>query len=203
MISVDTLVSEIQDISGFDVLVVSSGSGGNNSCANLISNPATLQMISSAVDSGLIVGAMCSGVKVLAASGVLSGIHVTSNLRDSTYCTSRGAIHEGICGFPVIDGQIVTTSIGDYYHHQNTEAVMTAFCENMKKKKAVPGESGLVAASFLPSFLNGSQGNTILPGSRPTGDPLPMAAVRFAIPAMAVSSSRVSPFHPGRDIPMQ
>lgn len=155
VISVDTLVSEIQDISGFDVLVVSSGSGGNNSCANLISNPATLQMISSAVDSGLIVGAMCSGVRVLAASGVLSGIHVTSNLRDSTYCTSRGAIHDGICGFPVVDGQIVTTSIGDYYHHQNTEAVMTAFCENMKKKKAVSGESGLVAASFIPEWQSG------------------------------------------------
>ena len=134
-ITVDTLVSQIQNIAGFDILVVTSGGGGTNACSNLINDPATLQMVRDAADSGLVVGALCSGVLVLAAAGVLNGIHVTSNITDSAYCVSHGAIHVGICAPPVIDGNIVTTSIGDYYHHQNTEAMMKTFCLNKKKSQ--------------------------------------------------------------------
>jgi len=149
VIAVDVLVSEIQNIADYDILVVTSGSGGNNSCSNLINSPQALQLVRDAADSGMVVGAMCSGVRVLAAAGVINGIHVTSNLNDSAYCVSHGAIHVGICAPPVIDGNIVTTSIGDYYHHQNTEAVMRAFCENGKKKSTEKNATRLISDSMI------------------------------------------------------
>jgi len=173
-VTVDVLVSQIQNIKNYDILVISSGGGGNNSCANLINSPATLQLVRDAVDSGLIVGAMCSGVRVLAAAGVLSGIHVTSNLHDSVYCINAGAIHVGICAPPVIDGKIVTTSIGDYYHHQNTEALMRTFCANKKKLLSEKSFKGLLSNStFLKIHKSASDtmeiitfGDTLAEGGR-------------------------------------
>jgi len=149
VITVDTLVSQIQNIGNWDILVVTQGGGGNNACSSLINSPATLKLVQDAVDSGLVVGAMCSGVRVLAAAGVINGIHVTSNLNDSAYCTNAGAIHVGICAPPVIDGNFVTSSIGDYYHIQNTEALMRAFSANLKKKIPEQPVPGLISHSLI------------------------------------------------------
>ena len=110
---VDTLLSELENFNDFDGIVIMAASywADYNPCSDLIQDPHTLNLITSAVDSGKVIGAWCSGVRVLAAANVLNGVDVTGSWRFSQEYTNAGANWVGANHYPVIDNNIMTCAI--------------------------------------------------------------------------------------------
>ena len=126
-ITVDLTISEIDDITEYDILAISSASTyvGVPPHQDILNSPEALALVASAVDEGLVVCAYCTGVRVLAAADVLNGVNVTGNPNYITEYITAGANWLGPQLPPVIDGNIVTSSRGMYYHIQITEAIAT------------------------------------------------------------------------------
>jgi putative intracellular protease/amidase len=132
IITVDTLISEITDISQFDVLALAPASWrAGNPHGDLLASQEALDLIVAAVDSGLVIYAHCAGPRVLAAADVLQGVNITGRPEYQSEYTAAGAIYLGNSIPPVIDGNIVTSTRGLYFHEQNCEAVATAL-ENIR-----------------------------------------------------------------------
>ena len=124
---VDHLVSEITDITQYDVLALMSATSfyGPESYLDILGSPEAMALIRDAVDNGLAVWATCAGVRVLAAADVLQGRQVTGALRYQAEYEAAGATYLGADHAPVIDGSIITTVRGNYYHPQITQAITT------------------------------------------------------------------------------
>ena len=126
-ITVDTLISEIEDVTQFDcVAIMPSNWRIGNAYIDLVNSQAALDLISTAVDSGVIVWATCAGVRVLAVADVIDGKHVVTQDAFRSEIEAAGGIFMGSDHPPIIDGNIVTTVRGQYYHVQNIEAIATA-----------------------------------------------------------------------------
>ncbi len=126
-ITVDILVSDIEDISEYDVLaIMPSTMYAGNPFNDLLNSPEALSLISSAVDAGLVVYAHCAGPRVLAAADVLDGIEMTGKSQFQAEYEAAGATFLGEGIPPVIDGNIVTSTRGMYFHVQICEAIATA-----------------------------------------------------------------------------
>lgn len=125
---VDHLISEITDVTQYDVVAImsSTSSYGPYAYDDLRQDPDTLALIRSAVDNGLVVWATCAGVRVLAAADVINGRQVIGSSRFQAEYEAAGATYLGSDHPPLIDGPIVTTVIGNYYHHHITQAIARA-----------------------------------------------------------------------------
>lgn len=99
---------------------------------DLISNPHTLSLLQDAANAGMLVAGTCTGVRVLAAAGVLNGKNATGNPKYSNEYTAAGANFVGAKHYPVIDGNIVTTTAGDFFNIQNCNA-MAKVIDGIKK----------------------------------------------------------------------
>lgn len=139
--AVDTLFTDITDISNWDVLAIMPAnwwtSGG--AYVDLLNNPESLALIAEAVNNGLIVWATCAGVRVLAAADVLNGVTVTGRSNFQNEYIAAGAIYLGPDIPPVIDGNIVTSTKGMYFNTEIIEAISTAI-ENQSEKGDWIGE---------------------------------------------------------------
>ncbi|MCP4580127.1 MAG: DJ-1/PfpI family protein [candidate division Zixibacteria bacterium] len=130
-IIVDFHVLEITDITQYDVLALMPVSWrAGNPHSDLLGSPETLDLIAEAVDSGLVVYAHCSGPIVLAAAGVLEGVNITGRPEYQAEYLAGGANYLGSNVLPVIDGNIVTSTRGMYYHEANCQAIATALENN-------------------------------------------------------------------------
>jgi putative intracellular protease/amidase len=78
-VTVDVLIPDITDVMQYDCIAIMPSSGGH---ADLLNSEATLKLISTAADSGVILWATCSGVKVLAAADVIRGKKVVGKPED-------------------------------------------------------------------------------------------------------------------------
>lgn len=109
-ITVDTLVSEIADVSQFDVLAIMTSRVGSFLGAHrqLLQSTQALDLVSDAVAESLLVAALCSGTRVLAAADVINGVRVTGSEDYLDEYLAAGAIWEGETGLPVLDGNILT-----------------------------------------------------------------------------------------------
>lgn len=135
-IVVDTLITEIADITYWDVLAIMPATAyTGNAYDDFLSNRPTLDLVASAVENGLIVWATCAGVRVLAAADVINGVNVTGHQNYQSEYLAAGANYLGTGIQPVIDGNIVTTTRGMYFHTQNIEAIATAL-----ESKIAPGQ---------------------------------------------------------------
>jgi putative intracellular protease/amidase len=133
-IKVDVTISDITDISAYDVVAImpsSQFSGGNEPYHDLLDDEGTLGLIRSAVDEGLVVYAPCTGVRVLSTAGVIDGINVTGKGSYEREYLEAGAIYLGEPHPPVIDQNIVTSVRNLYYHVQTGEAWTTSL-ENLE-----------------------------------------------------------------------
>ena len=130
-LTVDLLIPDIANVTEYDcVMIMSSTQHAGNPCIELINSQETLDLLSTAVNQGLIVWATCSGIRVLAAADVLQGINIQG---PSSYNGEFIAAEANIVGTkipPVIDGNIITTMRGQYYMVQNVYAIITAM-QNM------------------------------------------------------------------------
>jgi len=125
-IVVDTLIAEIQDVSHWDVLVIMPANATTgNAYGDLLASTETLTLVGSAVENGLIVWATCAGVRVLAAADVINGLNVTGNANYQAEYIAAGANFLGAGIPPVIDGNIITSTRGMYFHYHNIEAIST------------------------------------------------------------------------------
>jgi putative intracellular protease/amidase len=110
-ITVDTLVTEIADVSHYDVLLIATSrviqTGGSHS--QLLASPEALDLVAQAASESLLVVAQCGGTRVLAAAGVINGVTVTGKDEYLQEYLDAGAIWAGEVGTPVLDGNIMTS----------------------------------------------------------------------------------------------
>ena len=126
-ITVDTLVSQITKITDYDVLAIGHASWRQGDAyRDILNNQAALNLVKSAADSGLVIWAMCGGVRVLAAANVIQGKNVIGAAVYLQEYEAAGAIYIGYDHAPVIDGNIITCVNGQTYHTQNCEAIAIA-----------------------------------------------------------------------------
>lgn len=131
LLTVDTLISEIQDISMFDAVVVMPSRWFNvaEPYNDLITSPEALALISEAASSSIPVWATCAGPLVLAAADVLSGVTIQGRTGpDSSFVEIYEAAGANFIGWgllPVIDQNIITTSRGQYYQRENCQALVS------------------------------------------------------------------------------
>ena len=134
IITADVLLSSINDITIYDGVVVMSASSWTSAppCRDLINNQHTLDLLKDAANAGMLVAGTCTGVRLLAAAGVLNGKNATGNPKYSSEYTAAGATFVGAKHYPVIDGNIATTTAGDFFNIQNCNA-MAKVIDGIKK----------------------------------------------------------------------
>jgi len=130
--NVDTLITEITDLSDYDCVAIMQSSAYNGtSHDDLLASPEALALVQQAVADSLLVVASCGGVRVLAAADVIDGVTVTGYAAYSQEYIDAGAIWVGDGVPPVLDGRILTSSAGRYYCNQITEVMREYFAEEL------------------------------------------------------------------------
>lgn len=125
---VDTLITEITDLSGYDCVAIMQSSAYNGtSHDDLLASPEALALVEQAVTDSLLLVATCGGVRVLAAADVIDGVTVTGYAAYSQEYIDAGAIWVGDGVPPILDGRILTSSAGRYYCNQITEVMRGYF----------------------------------------------------------------------------
>ena len=158
-ITVDVLVSDITDITQYDVLAIMPSSWqylGANVYNDILNSPEALELVKSAVDSGLVVYSICAGPRILAAVNRLNGVEIVGKVGpDSIFYNEfqqAGAIFLGDDHPPVISGNIVTVVRDLHYHVQNIQAVATAL-ENTQNLRSHRKRKVTDNSNFLSSKL--------------------------------------------------
>ncbi|UCE18593.1 MAG: DJ-1/PfpI family protein, partial [Gemmatimonadota bacterium] len=127
ILTADVLVSEITDITEYDVLILPPEyAGGGNPWADIIGSQEAMDLVTAAVDSGLVVFTMCSGPRVLAAADRLQDVDIVGSNNFISEYEAAGANFMGNTHPPVIDGNIVTGVQGQSNHYHNIQAITTA-----------------------------------------------------------------------------
>ncbi|HPI38221.1 MAG TPA: DJ-1/PfpI family protein [Ignavibacteriaceae bacterium] len=140
---VDVIITEIGDISQYDCIVISSMSWSANPPAaynDLLNSIDLINLLKTANSQHIVIAATCAGTRVLAAANIINGKKVTGKAGPNNYYINEylqaGAIFVGENIPPVVDGNIVTTSRGQYYMKQNSEALMIAIQNSKINRKS-------------------------------------------------------------------
>jgi putative intracellular protease/amidase len=160
----DIPLSTVENLDEYDCLVIPPGAGNYNpvpdSYADLLESPEALGFVKKAADAGLPVFTLCSGSRVLAAAGVISGKKMVGAPRFVEEYKAAGAVYVGNEKNdhpPVIDGNIITGTRGQYYNVANCQAIATLI-EDRKKAQ----EKGASRKNFLmmqeASFISREEG---------------------------------------------
>ncbi len=125
-LTVDTLVSQISDVSQFDCLVIMQARAyTGDSHSQLLESPEAIAMVADAVDAGILVAAFCGGARVLAAADVVNGLTITGHpLYEQEYLDAGATFVEGPVP-PIVDGNILTSRRGQYYCYRICEVMRT------------------------------------------------------------------------------
>lgn len=157
----DISLSEIDSLDEYDCLVIPPGAGNFNPVPDpfedLVSDPGALDLVKRAVAKGLPVFAMCSGSRVLAAAGVLRGKKMVGSPRFVEEYKQAGADYVGNeknDSPPVIDGNIVTGTRGQYYNAANCLAI-ASLVESRQKGRNQKASRKNFLMTREPSFPQG------------------------------------------------
>jgi len=123
---VDTLIQNITDVTNWDVLVLMNASSTGNAYGDILNSEEAMNLFVQANENNMVIWATCAGVRVLAAADIINGVNVTGKSNFSSEYIAAGANYLGPEIPPVIDGNIVTSTKGRYFHYQNIEAILTA-----------------------------------------------------------------------------
>jgi len=125
-IYVDTLLSEIDDITKFDVLAFMQANWRvDDVYSDIMGDTHAMDLVVQAYNAGLVIYAPCAAVRVLAAADIIDGIHVVGTPYFQPEYEAAGAIYMGSDSPPIIEGNIITCVRGQYYHLQNCQAIAT------------------------------------------------------------------------------
>jgi len=91
-----------------------------------------ISLLQNAEEQGKILWAACSGVRVLAAANLVNGVTIQGpdEAQYAAEFQAAGANFIGKNKPPVIDGNIVTVTRGQFYMMQNVYAILTAMENN-------------------------------------------------------------------------
>lgn len=151
----------IEDLDEYDCLVIPPGAGNFNpvpdAFQDLLESPEALNLLKKAADKGLPVFAICSGSRVLAAADVVCGKKMVGSPRFVEAYQAAGAVYIGNernDHAPVIDGNIITGTRGQYYNVANCQAIASLVEDRQKGR-----DKGISKKNFLvtqePSFVSG------------------------------------------------
>jgi hypothetical protein len=136
-ITVDTLVTEITDVSDFDVLLITTTrvlqTGGSH--AQLLASPEALNLVADAVAESLLVVSQCGGTRVLAAAGVINGVTVTGKAEYLQEYLDAGAVWAGETDTPTVDGNIMTSLRNQINSRRLCEIMRTYIAEKRAGSK--------------------------------------------------------------------
>jgi putative intracellular protease/amidase len=136
-ITVDTLVSEIADLSQYDFLAImpsrKSQPGGAHS--QLLGSPEALSLVAQAASDSLLIVAFCGGTRVLAAADVINGVTVTGAAEYAQEYIDAGAIWAGDTGHPVLDGRFFTSTRNQINSRRICELIRTYMIEERAGSK--------------------------------------------------------------------
>lgn len=125
----DVLASDISKIENYDAVVLMPSAGSYNPVpdpfGDILQNPKTMEIIASAAKKGLVVSAVCAGVRVLAAADVIREKRVVGAPRFQEEYERAGAVFLGKDHPPAIEGNIITGARDLYYSYANCQAVAT------------------------------------------------------------------------------
>ena len=147
----DTSLSEIEDLDEYDCLVIPPGAGNYNpvpdAFEDLLKNHGALNLVKRAAGTDLPIFTLCSGSRVLAAADIVRGKRMVGAPRFVEEYTAAGAVYLGNERNdhpPVIDGNIITGTRGQYYNLANCLAI-ASLVENRQKS----GEKKASRRNFL------------------------------------------------------
>ncbi|MBN1212767.1 MAG: VCBS repeat-containing protein [candidate division Zixibacteria bacterium] len=121
-ITVDTLISQIDDVTQFDIISIMPGDG----YSNLYNNPDVNALLQNANEAGIVISAWCKGVRLLAAADIIEGRRVTGKSTYANEYIAAGADYLGAGILPVVDGNIVTSTRSNYYRTEICETIVKA-----------------------------------------------------------------------------
>ncbi len=125
--TVDLLLSDISDITEYDAVIITTASSYyGDPMTDLMGDQHTLDLLADAHDVNIPIAAYCSGVRVLAAAGVINGVTVSGNDDYLNEYINAGAYFAGEGVPPVLDHFIITGTRSMYYHLQNAEKIADA-----------------------------------------------------------------------------
>jgi len=120
-LDVDILLTEISDVTEYDIVTVMPGSSHDA----LRANETALDLIRSAVSQNLIVTGWCRAVRVLADADVIDGKNVTGNVDYQAEYEAAGATFFESSP-PITDGNIITSVRSTYYREETCNAIAAA-----------------------------------------------------------------------------
>lgn len=126
-ITVDTLITEITDVSQYDFLAIMTSrklqTGGSH--AQLLASPEALSLVAQAASESLLVVALCGGTRVLAAADVINGVTVTGAEEYLQEYLDAGAVWAGETGLPVEDKNFITSTRNQINSRRLCEVIRT------------------------------------------------------------------------------
>lgn len=139
-LDVDILLTEIDDITEYDILTIMPGSSHDT----LRANETALDLIREAVSHNLVVTAWCRAVRVLADAGVIDGKNVTGHQEYQSEYEAAGATFFASVP-PITDGNIITSVRSTFYREETCNAIGAAV------DYYDPNAPTLMSASLNPS----------------------------------------------------
>jgi putative intracellular protease/amidase len=157
----DISLVELDDIDDYDCLVIPPAAGNYNpvpdSFGDLLGSPEALGLVKRAAEMGMPVFAICSGSRVLAAADVVRGKKMVGSPRFLEEYTEAGAFYAGNENNdspPVIDGNIVTGTRGQYYNVANCQAIASLVEARQKGRTRQASQKNFLITKE-PSFISG------------------------------------------------
>ena len=120
-LDVDILITEIDDVTEYDILTIMPGSSHDT----LRANETALDLIREAVSQNLVVTAWCRAVRVLADADVIDGINVTGHQDYQAEYEAAGATFFATVP-PITDGNIITSVRSSFYREETCNAIGAA-----------------------------------------------------------------------------
>ncbi len=120
-LDVDILLTEIDDVTKYDILTIMPGSSHDT----LRANETALDLIRDAVNQDLVVTAWCRAVRVLADAGVIDGKDVTGHQDYQLEYEAAGATFFASVP-PITDGNIITSVRSTFYREETCNAIGAA-----------------------------------------------------------------------------
>lgn len=132
-IAVDILIDSITDMTQYDAIVIAPSNwriNSSNAYGDLIDSDHFLELLVEANNEEIPIMTSCAGPLVLAAADILTGVNIQGSPGPGdlflTQYLAAGANYLGSQLPPVTDGNIITTTRGQYYMKQNCDALLIA-----------------------------------------------------------------------------
>ena len=124
---VDTLLSGITDIEGYDavVLLTSTQFSEDEPYADILGSEHAMNLIASAAEKDIPIFTSCAGVRILATLDLINGLSVTGSKRFQAEFEAAGATFLGVDPAPQILGNLITSSRGQYNNVPNGVVLST------------------------------------------------------------------------------